>query len=63
MQASDIWFDESLTVTRVIDLDELSPGVNVFTVFDPNNRPVAERLFSTTKDSRWPQLMICIRKK
>jgi hypothetical protein len=38
-------FKENLNVTKYIDYDDLSTGINVFTVFNENNIPILERIF------------------
>lgn len=38
-------FGESDKITKIIQYDDLSTGVNVFTVFDAKNNPLLERLF------------------
>lgn len=40
----DIVFDENLIIKK-INLEDLDIGMNVFTLFDSSNRPIAERLF------------------
>ena len=39
----DIYFTDEPKVTKVIELDG-SPGINILTLFNENNKPVAERL-------------------
>ncbi|MFH6768396.1 hypothetical protein V8G56_06595 [Gaetbulibacter aquiaggeris] len=38
-------FKEDLHVTKYINYDDLSTGINIFTVFNENNSPLLERLF------------------
>ncbi len=38
-------FDDNVEVYRVIPYGDLSPGINIFTLFDESNNPVLERLF------------------
>lgn len=38
-------FKEDLIVTKYIDYDDLFTGINIFTVFNENNKPLLERLF------------------
>ncbi len=41
----DILFDDATTVNKVISLKDLSPGINIFTLFDEQNNPILERLY------------------
>ena len=43
-KAIDITFNEK-DIIKIIDHEELFPGINIFTLFDENNKPVLERLF------------------
>jgi hypothetical protein len=36
---------ENLEVLKLIKKEDLNPGINIFTVFDKNNRPLLERLY------------------
>jgi hypothetical protein len=38
--------------------DQLNPGMNIFTVFSPDNKPVAERLFFNYNGLEFPELRI-----
>ena len=38
-------FNEDLNVTKYIDYNDLSTGINIFTVFNENNIPILERIF------------------
>lgn len=38
-------FKNSSEVVKIISYEDLSPGVNIFTLFDENNEPILERLF------------------
>ncbi|MBO3097465.1 hypothetical protein [Gelidibacter pelagius] len=41
----DVNFTDNATVTIGIELASASPGVNILTLFNENNQPIAERLF------------------
>mgnify|MGYP003632524402 CR=1 FL=1 len=43
-------FNNKSVVTKKILLDDLYKGVNIFTLFDMNNQPIAERLFFNYKN-------------
>lgn len=45
IKAVDISFQESSKVIKVFPKADLYPGVNMFTLFDPNGSPVLERLY------------------
>ncbi|WP_282069766.1 hypothetical protein [Olleya namhaensis] len=38
-------FTKQTELTNLINISDLKPGVNIFTVFDQNNKPILERLF------------------
>ncbi|HKK12709.1 MAG TPA: hypothetical protein VJ945_07740, partial [Flavobacteriaceae bacterium] len=44
-KTTDIVFDETPEVLKLVNYDDLSPGINIFTLFDENNVPLLERLF------------------
>lgn len=39
----DLYFTDNTTITKTIELDG-SPGINIFTLFNENDQPIAERL-------------------
>ena len=41
----DIKFNEKTNITKEISFKKLSKGINIFTLFDEKNRPLAERMF------------------
>jgi hypothetical protein len=41
----DFYFDNSLSITKKIPFKNLATGINIFTLFDEDNNPIAERLF------------------
>ncbi|MEO9075890.1 MAG: hypothetical protein ABI263_01210 [Gelidibacter sp.] len=45
LNVTKIRFATSTDVIAIIKYDELSPGINVFTLFDEDNNPLLERLF------------------
>lgn len=45
IEALDIIFNKDLDILTVFDLDQLTPGVNILTLFNENNQPIIERLF------------------
>lgn len=45
IKALDISFQESSKVIKVFPKTDLYPGLNMFTLFDPNGKPVLERLY------------------
>ena len=44
-RASDVFFYDKLEIVKLINSDDLYSGINVFTLFNENNVPIAERLF------------------
>ncbi len=38
-------FGKSQEVVKLINYEDLTPGINIFTLFDENNNPILERLF------------------
>lgn len=63
----DVYFTDNTVITKILDCDTTSPGINIVTLFNEDDKPIAERLFfnhqgldiiksstittSTTKDS------------
>jgi hypothetical protein len=45
MKSSNFKFSDDPELTRYINYDDLFSGINVFTVFNENNKPLLERLF------------------
>ncbi|WP_405574937.1 hypothetical protein [Winogradskyella sp. Asnod2-B02-A] len=45
LKAIAVSFGESTEITKLIKYDDLSIGINVFTLFDAQNNPLLERLF------------------
>ncbi|MBC2843699.1 hypothetical protein [Winogradskyella flava] len=45
INAIDIGFEDARSITKSYDLSDLPAGINIFTLFDGNNQPIAERLF------------------
>ena len=43
MSEIDILFEEK-NLVKLIDYSELLPGINIFTLFDDNDRPILERM-------------------
>ena len=41
----EVYFGNSLEVLKIINYEDLNPGINIFTLFNENNQPVLERLF------------------
>ena len=41
----DFTFGKSQEVVKVINYEDLTSGINIFTLFDENNNPILERLF------------------
>ncbi len=37
--------EKSLEVIKIINYEDLSPGINIFTLFDENSKPILERMF------------------
>ena len=58
-------FTENTTVNKAIDYENINPGINIFTLFDENTRPIAERLFFNYEglDIKKPHLISAIRQK
>ena len=40
----DLYFKDNTTITKIIKLDNNSPGITIFTIFNDENQPIAERL-------------------
>lgn len=61
----DFVFTENTTVNKAIDYKNINPGINIFTLFDENIRPIAERLFFNYEglDIKKPHLVSAIRQK
>ena len=45
IKSFDILFDDKNSIEKIFNPKNLTSGVNVFTLFDENNNPIAERLF------------------
>lgn len=45
IKTSEVKFGKDLSVTQYINYQDLFTGINIFTVFNENNKPVLERLF------------------
>lgn len=45
LKITEVSFGNSLEVVKVINYKDLSPGINIFTLFDENNKPILERSF------------------
>jgi hypothetical protein len=45
LKTINVNFGKSLVVLKTINHEDLSPGINIFTLFDENNNPILERLF------------------
>ena len=45
LKTIEVSFGNSQEVLKVINYDDLNPGINIFTLFDENNKPILERLF------------------
>lgn len=45
MQIENLSFDETTTVSRAFDTRQLPPGITVFTLFNDDQKPIAERLY------------------
>jgi len=45
----DIYFNDKTTITKVIDTENSPGGVNILTLFNDNDTPIAERLFFNYK--------------
>jgi len=41
----DVYFTDRTTVTKAIDYNNTAPGVNILTLFNQDNKPIAERMF------------------
>lgn len=48
-KASEIFFYDNLEIIKLLNADDLYPGINVFTLFNENDVPIAERLFFNYK--------------
>ncbi|NOQ92727.1 MAG: hypothetical protein GQ552_08430 [Flavobacteriaceae bacterium] len=49
----DIVFNNKLEINKLFKLENLFPGMNIFTLFDVNNNPIVERLFFNHKGVRF----------
>lgn len=47
---TDIYFNDNLTINKAFDLGDLPVGINIFTLFNEDNKPVVERLFFNYND-------------
>ncbi|WP_417871898.1 hypothetical protein [Winogradskyella sp.] len=58
-------FTENTTINKAIDYKNINPGINIFTLFDENTRPIAERLFFNYEglDIKKPHIVSAIRQK
>ncbi|SDB63459.1 hypothetical protein SAMN03097699_2848 [Flavobacteriaceae bacterium MAR_2010_188] len=45
LKSFNLTFDENERVTKFIKVEDLFTGINVFTLFDEENRPILERLY------------------
>lgn len=45
IKAVDIVFDQTLQLVKVLDYENLFPGINIITLFDGNHQPLLERQF------------------
>src|SRR5690606_29444207 len=45
IQHQEVNFKKEITVPLELDLNDLETGTNIISLFDENNKPVAERLF------------------
>lgn len=45
LKTIDVAFRNSQEIIKVINYENLNPGINIFTLFDENNKPILERLF------------------
>ena len=45
LKTIEINFNDKLNIVNKVPLKKLSKGVNIFTLFDEKNRPIAERMF------------------
>lgn len=45
LKTTEVSFENSSEVFKMISYGDLNPGINIFTLFDENNQPVLERLF------------------
>lgn len=45
IQLIDIAFNKEQSITKVFNLEDLPPGINIFTILNENDQPVVERLF------------------
>ena len=41
----DVYFTDKTVITKAIENSQMATGVNIFTLFNENNKPLAERLF------------------
>lgn len=45
LKTIEVNFGKSSEVLKMISYEDLNPGINIFTLFDENNKPILERLF------------------
>ncbi|MGO3181239.1 MAG: hypothetical protein ACTIJ9_00255 [Aequorivita sp.] len=45
LRTVNVNFGKSLEIVKIINYEDLSTGINIFTLFDDNNHPILERLF------------------
>ncbi|MCZ4318914.1 hypothetical protein O4H26_07925 [Aequorivita viscosa] len=45
LKTTEVSFENSSEIFKMISYEDLNPGINIFTLFDENNQPVLERLF------------------
>ena len=45
IDALEVVFDKNLSIIKVFDLNAIPTGINVFTLFNEDNKPVTERIF------------------
>ncbi len=49
LQTIKLSFDKQTSIHTIFDLNQMPPGVTVFTLFNENSQPIAERLFFNYK--------------
>lgn len=45
LKVTDVVFEDQTSVIKLISYNSLSPGINIFTLFDANDNPLLERVF------------------
>jgi hypothetical protein len=45
LKVTDVIFEDTTSVVKLISYNSLSPGINIFTLFDENDNPLLERIF------------------